>query len=78
LHQLRCLHFDRRILRITIRSALQMRILVAVERVDFRVGIDGLVRLCRERLQADPFAGGLFVFRSRRETAIRIICYDSC
>jgi transposase len=55
-----------------------MRILVAVERVDFRVGIDGLVRLCRERLQADPFAGGLFVFRSRRETAIRIICYDSC
>ena len=26
----------------------QMRILVAVEPVDFRQGIDGLVRLCRE------------------------------
>jgi transposase len=54
----------------------QMRILVAVETVDFRAGIDTLVRLCRERLQADPFAGGLFVFRSRRETAIRVLGYD--
>ena len=34
----------------------QMRILVAVEPVDFRKGIDGLVRLCRERLQADPLS----------------------
>ena len=54
----------------------QMRILVAVETVDFRAGIDTLVRLCRERLQADPFAGGLFVFRNRRETAIRVLGYD--
>jgi len=54
----------------------QMRILVAVETVDFRAGIDTLVRLCWERLQADPFAGGLFVFRNRRETAIRILGYD--
>ncbi len=31
----------------------QMRILVAVEPVDFRQGIDGLVRLCKEALGQD-------------------------
>ena len=54
----------------------QMRILVAVEAVDFRKGIDGLARVCREALAADPFCGGLFVFRSRRQTALRILVYD--
>ena len=43
----------------------QMRILVAVEAVDGRKGIDSLARLCQEKLQADPFSGGLFVFRRR-------------
>jgi transposase len=55
----------------------QMRILVAVEAVDFRKGIDGLARICREALQADPFCGALFVFRNRRGTAIKILVYDS-
>jgi len=54
----------------------QMRVLVAVEPVDLRKGIDGLAALCRERLQADPFSGWLFVFRSRRATAIRVLVYD--
>ena len=31
----------------------QMRILVAVEPADFRKGIDGLARLCREVLQSE-------------------------
>ena len=44
----------------------QMRILVAIEAVDGRKGIDSLVRLCQERLQADPFSGWLFLFRSRK------------
>ena len=42
----------------------QMRILVAVESVDFRKGIDSLAELCRQKLNADPFSGYLFVFRS--------------
>jgi transposase len=46
----------------------QMRILVAVEAVDFRKGIDSLAELCRSKLHADPFSGCLFVFRSRRAT----------
>jgi transposase len=54
-----------------------MRILVAVDPVDFRRGIDGLARLCREVLDSDPFAGWLFVFRNRRATAIKILTYDS-
>ena len=54
----------------------QMRILVAVEAVDGRKGIDSLARLCQEKLQVDPFSGWLFVLRSRRGTAIRIFVYD--
>ena len=54
----------------------QMRILAAVEPVDLRKGIDGLAALCREKLQADPFSGCLFLFRGRRATAIRALVYD--
>jgi transposase len=54
----------------------QMRILVAIEAVDGRKGIDSLARLCQEKLQANPFSGCLFVFRSRRGTALKILGYD--
>lgn len=54
----------------------QMRILVAVEAVDFRAGIDGLARLCQQRLRADPFCGWLFVFGNRRRTSIKALVYD--
>jgi transposase len=54
----------------------QMRILVAIEPADFRKGIDGLVRLCKDKLHHDPFCGWVFVFRNRSATAIKIIVYD--
>ena len=54
----------------------QMKIMVAIEAVDGRKGIDSLARLCEEKLQADPFSGCLFLFRSRRGTSIRILVYD--
>jgi transposase len=54
----------------------QMKILVAVEPVDFRFGIDRLTRVCREVLASDPFAGVLFVFKNRRATSLKLICYD--
>ena len=44
----------------------QMRILVAVEPVDFRKGIDGLAQFRRQALGEDPLGGALFVFRNRR------------
>ena len=53
-----------------------MRILVALEPIDGRKGIDSLAQLCRERLAADPFSGCLFLFRSRRATSIRALLYD--
>jgi transposase len=54
----------------------QMRLLVAVVPVDFRRGIDGLCRVCREQLESDPFSGAVFVFRNRNSTAIKVLAYD--
>lgn len=54
----------------------QMRVLVAVAPADFRRGIDGLARLCRSALGADPFSGAVFVFRNRRRTALKLLIYD--
>lgn len=54
----------------------QMKILVAVEPVDFRKGIDGLVRLCQETLRHDPFTGAVFAFRNRGGTAVKVLVYD--
>jgi hypothetical protein len=59
-----------------IQIAAQIRILVAVEAIDGRKGIDAIAQLCREKLNADPFSGYLFIFRTRRGTAIRILQYD--
>jgi transposase len=55
----------------------QMRILIAIEPVDFRAGIDGIARMCRERLSSDPFSGTVYVFRNRRGTSIKVLIYDS-
>jgi len=54
----------------------QMRILLAVQPVDFRKGIDGLAGVCRRTLLSDPFSGYVFVFRNRRATAIKVLIYD--
>ena len=54
----------------------QMRVVVAVEPADFRRGIDGLARLCKEVLQEDPQSGWIFVFRNRRATALKCLVYD--
>ena len=52
------------------------RILVAVQPVDFRRGIDGLARVCREALGSNPMGGTVFVFRNRRATAVKLLSYD--
>ncbi len=60
---------------VVIQIAPQIRILVAVEAIDGRKGIDAIAQLCREKLNSDPFSGYLFIFRSRSGTAIRILQY---
>ena len=54
----------------------QLRILLAYQPVDFRKGIDGLIGLCRSQLDVDVYDGTLFVFRNRRGTALKILCFD--
>jgi transposase len=59
-----------------IHITAQMRVLVAIEPVDGRKGIDSLARLCQDKLAEDPFSGCVFVFRSCRGTSIRLLSYD--
>ena len=59
-----------------IQTSATMRILVAVQPVDFRKGIDGLAAVCRQQLEQDPISGWAFVFRNRRATAVKILLYD--
>ena len=54
----------------------QMRVLVAVESIDGRKGIDSLAAFCRQKLGADPFSGCVFVFRNRSRTTIKVLVYD--
>jgi transposase len=59
-----------------IQLAPQLKVLLSVEPVDFRKGIDGLVALCKTQLDVDPFSGTLFVFRNRAGTALKLLAYD--
>lgn len=56
--------------------APQMRILVAAEPIDGRMGIDRLAGYCRQHLEEDPFSGCIFVFRTRRQTSVKLLAYD--
>lgn len=53
-----------------------MRILVCMQPVDFRKGIDGMAAVCRNLLEQDPHSGTLFLFRNRTRCNIRILMYD--
>jgi transposase len=59
-----------------IQIAPQMRLLVAVEPADFRRGIDGLVRVCREALGADPFSGELYLFIKQSRKLCKVLLWD--
>ena len=53
----------------------ETKILLAVESVDFRNQIDGLISICEKRLNQVSRSGALFVFINRSRTMIRILCY---
>lgn len=53
-----------------------MRIYLCIAPIDFRKGIDGLSRVCRDILDKDPFSGGMFIFRNKRRTTLKILVYD--
>ena len=54
----------------------QHRLLLAVEAIDFRKGIDSICAVCKQKLVEDPFSGAVFVFTNRRKTAVKILVYD--
>ena len=53
-----------------------MRILVCMQSMDFRKGIDGIAAVCRNHLQQDPHTGTLFLFQNRSKSSIRVLMYD--
>ena len=53
-----------------------VRVLVATKPVDFRKGMNGLAALVKEQLQADPFSGMIFCFRSKRADRVKLIFWD--
>lgn len=54
----------------------QLKVLLAVEPVDFRKQIDTLAAVCRSQLAADPVSGALFVFRNRSGTSLKMLVFD--
>jgi transposase len=53
-----------------------LRVMVASKPVDFRKGMDGLASMVTQELLADPFAGDVFIFRSKRTDRIKLILWD--
>ncbi|HUW80815.1 MAG TPA: IS66 family insertion sequence element accessory protein TnpB [Acidocella sp.] len=53
-----------------------LRVMVASKPVDFRRGMDGLAAMVTHVLLADPFAGDVFIFRSKRTDRIKLILWD--
>jgi transposase len=53
-----------------------VRIYVAADRVDMRLGIDGLMAIVQGQWQEDPYTGHLFVFLGKRGDKIKILFFD--
>jgi transposase len=54
----------------------QSRILLAVEPIDGRKGIDSLAAVCRQVLGDNPLGGTVYVFRNRTRTTLKLLMYD--
>jgi len=59
-----------------IQVTSHMRILLHVQPIDFRKGIDGIAAVCRGALGEDPMEGSLFVFINRGRSAVKLLVYD--
>ncbi len=54
----------------------KVRVFVAVNPVDMRKQFDGLAKVVREALDADPETGHLYVFANRRRHLLKILFFD--
>ncbi len=53
-----------------------VRVLIATKPVDFRRGIMGPAAIVEAELKADPFSGGIYVFRSKRADRVKLLFWD--
>ena len=54
----------------------QVRILVAIQPLDFRKGCDSIAAYCKYQLQQDPYSGVLYAFRNKASTAVKMLVFD--
>jgi transposase len=52
------------------------RVYLALGFTDMRKGFDGLYGLVRQRLEADPLSGHLFLFCNRPRTRLKVLFWD--
>lgn len=52
------------------------RVYLAAGATDMRKGFDGLFGLVRQRLEADPLSGHLFLFCNRPRTRLKVLLWD--
>jgi transposase len=60
----------------TFQIALNTRIFVCLEPLDFRNGFNGTEAACRLKMNQNPLEGGLFVFINNCKTMIRLYLFD--
>jgi transposase len=53
-----------------------VRIWLCVAPTDLRKSFDTLAELVRQRLQADPLSGHVFVFRNRKSDRVKLLYWD--
>jgi transposase len=53
-----------------------VRIWLCVTPTDLRKSFDTLAELVRQRLEADPLSGHVFVFRNRRSDRVKLLYWD--
>lgn len=54
----------------------QHHLFLHLEPIDFRKGIDGVIGVCLRKYEQDPFAGGIFIFRNKQGSALKLLAYD--
>jgi transposase len=59
---------------IAVRAGL--KIVVASQPVDFRKGINSLAALVSQALNANPYCGDVFIFRSKRMDRLKLLAWD--
>ena len=58
-----------------IQLTTQHHLHLKVEPIDFRMGMDALVGLCRQSI-GSPYSGAVFAFRNKSAIAVKLLVYD--